>query len=75
MQRNSALRSEAYLNELGTGLDAVCFSLLVEEETAINYVAGKDEYLGRDLKLNLIKPLVSLKKCKLLACQSRLHKQ
>ena len=25
----------AYLNKLGTGLDAVWFSLLVEEETAI----------------------------------------
>ena len=38
-QRNSALRNEAlaYLfSELVTCLDAVCFSLLVEE-TAINY--------------------------------------
>ena len=30
----------AYLNKLITCLDAVCFLLLVEEETAINYVVG-----------------------------------
>ena len=45
--RNEAL---AYLiSELVTCLDAVCFSVLVEE-TAINYVAEKDKNLGRNLK-------------------------
>ena len=44
-QRNSALRNEAlaYLfSELVTCLDAVCFSLLVEE-TAINYGYTKEK--------------------------------
>ena len=37
-------------------------SLKVEEETAINYVAGEKKQLRRYLKESLIKPLVSLKK-------------
>ena len=51
MQRNSALRNQAlaYLNELGTCLDAVYSSLLVEGD-AVNYVAGGDKYLGRNVK-------------------------
>ena len=51
MQRNSALRNQAlaYLNELGTCLDAVYSSLLVEED-AVNYVAGGEKYLGRNVK-------------------------
>ena len=53
---------QAYLNKLITCLDAVCFLLLVEKETAINYVVGerKKKHLRRDLK-SLIKPLDSLK--------------
>ena len=37
-------------------------SVILEEETAINYVAGENKHLWRDLKESLIKLLVSLKK-------------
>ena len=68
------LRSEAlaYLvSELVTCLDAVCFSLLVEE-AAINYGCRKRQNLGRNLKQSLIKPLVLFKKIKLVACVIKL---
>ena len=53
---------QAYLNKLITCLGTVCFLLLVEEETATNYVVGerKKKHSRRDLK-SLIKPLVSIK--------------
>ena len=57
IQRNSALRNEALaylISELVTCLDAVCFSLLVEE-AAINYGCRKRQNLGRNLKQGLIK--------------------
>ena len=34
-------------------------SVIVEEETAINYVAGENKHLWNYLKESLIKPLVS----------------
>ena len=57
IQRNSALRKEAlaYLplvSELATCLDAVCFSLLVEE-TAINYGCRKIQKLGEKSKIKV----------------------
>ena len=59
LQRNSALRNEAlaYLplvSELVTCLDAVCFSLLVEE-TAINYGCRKRQKLGEKSKIKFDK--------------------
>ena len=48
-------------------------SLIVEEETAINYVAGENKHLCRYLKESLIKPSVSLKKWKLIACVIKLY--
>ena len=74
IQRNSALRNEALaylISELVTCLDAVCFSLLVEE-AAINYGCRKRQHLGRNLKQSLIKPLVLFKKIKLVACVIKL---
>ena len=57
IQRNSAFRIEAlaYLvSELVTCLDAVCFSVLVEE-TAINYGCRKRQKLGEKSKIKFDK--------------------
>ena len=54
IQRNSALRNEALaylISELVTYLDDVCLSLLVEEETAINYGCRKRQKLGEKSKI------------------------
>ena len=74
-QRNSALRNEAlaYLfSELVTCLDAVCFSLLVEE-TAINYGSRERQKLGEKSKIKFdkaVSPFFS--KSKLVACVVKL---
>ena len=48
-------------------------SVIVGEETAMNYVAGENKHLWRDLKESSIKLLVSFKtKCKLIACVIKL---
>ena len=57
IQRNSALRNEALaylISELVTCLDAVCFSLLVDE-TAINYGRRKRQKLGEKSKIKFDK--------------------
>ena len=64
IQRNSALRNEALaylISELVKFLDAVSFSLLVEE-TAINYGCRKGQKLGKKSKIKFDKPLVLLKR-------------
>ena len=64
IQRNSALRNEALaylISELVTCLDAVCFSLLVEE-TAINYGCRKRQKLGEKSKIKFDKAVSPFEK-------------
>ena len=65
---------QAYLNKLITCLDTVCFLLLVEEETAINYVVGERKKKTLKERSKKFDKAVSLfKKYKLIACVIKLY--